>query len=478
MKESYGKDLASYPDPESCGVVRKDGSETLTGASAGEVLSHEISSPGMPTLLSEAEGNSALADKARPMRHRRGRRPSACTETSWIGTGRPQDPAPASDGEAQRVVKAARPKTTMHGSGESEQAVVAENPPNEGPRLLAWRPEEVGEPRACAKRNSRQQNIPRTQSRTHGVSSALQRVRQRAKQDKKARFTALFHHLNCESLRASFWKLKPQAAAGVDGVQWSQYAESLEPNLQDLHQRLHLGAYRAKPSRRVYIPKTDGKERPLGITALEDKIVQGAVVEVLNAVYETDFMGFSYGFRPGRSPHHALDALVMGLRRKKVNWVLDMDIRKFFDTIDHGWMERFLQHRIGDRRLLRLIGKWLKAGIMEAGQWLASEEGTPQGAVISPLLANVYLHYVLDLWSNQWRKRHAQGDVIMVRYADDAVLGFELRSDAERFQEALRERLGQFSLQLHEEKTRLIEFGRYAEEKRKRSGRDEAKANH
>lgn len=469
MKESYSKDPASHADPESCGPVREDCPEALAGADAGEVLSHEINSPGLPTSLSEAEGNNALLEMARTERHRRGRRPSACVEASSIGTGMSPNPA-CPDGRTQRVVKAARPKAAMHGSGKSEQAIVAKKPPNEGPRLLAWTPEEAAEPRACAKRNPQQQNTSRTQSRTHDVPSELQRVRQRARQDRKARFTALLHHLTIDRLRTSFLRLKPKAAAGVDGVHWREYAQDLENHLQALHARLHRGSYRAKPSRRVYIPKADGRQRPLGIASLEDKIVQGATVELLNAIYETDFLGFSYGFRPGRSPHQALDALVAGLKSKKVNWVLDADIRGFFDTIDHGWMQRFVQHRIGDQRVTRLIGKWLKAGVMEANQWRPSNEGTPQGAVISPLLANVYLHYALDLWVNQWRQRHAQGDVIIVRYADDFVLGFQHRSDAERFQEALHERLAKFSLQLHGEKTRLLEFGRYAKEHRQRRG--------
>lgn len=469
MKESYSKDPASHADPESCGPVREDCPEALTGADAGEVLSHEIRTPGLPTLLSEAEGNNAQAARARPMRHRRGRRPSACVEASGIGTGRPRCSA-RPDGRAQRVEKTARFKTTMHDAGESELAIVAEKSPNEGPRLLAWRPEEAAEPRACAKRNPREPNTSRTQSRTHEVSNELERVRQRARQDRKVRFTALLHHLTVARLRDSYMRLKARAAAGVDGVCWQDYARHLESNLQALHARLHSGGYRAKPSRRVYIPKADGKERPLGIASLEDKILQGAVVELLNAVYEADFLGFSYGFRPGRSPHQALDALVVGMRSKKVNWVLDADIRGFFDTIDHGWMQRFVQHRIGDQRLVRLIGKWLKAGVMEANQWQPSDEGTPQGAVISPLLANVYLHYVLDLWVQQWRQRHARGDVIIVRYADDFVIGFQHRRDAERFQEDLRERLAKFSLQLHGEKTRLIEFGRYAAEHRKGRG--------
>lgn len=469
MKESYSKDLANHADAESCGPVREDCPEALTGADAGEVLSHEIISPGLPTPLSEAEGNNPRVAKARPLDHRRGRRPSACVEASGVGTGRSRHPA-CPEGRTQRAVKAARPKAAMHGAGKSEQAIVAKKPPNAHPPLLLWETAEAAEPRACAKRNPQQQNTSRTQSRTYVVPTELMRVRQRARQDKKARFTALLHHLSVERLRAAFMRLKPRAAAGVDGVRWEAYTRNLEGNLQALHTRLHNGSYRVKPSRRVYIPKADGKERPLGIASLEDKVLQGAVVELLNAVYETDFLGFSYGFRPGRSPHQALDALVVALRRKKVNWVLDADIRGFFDTIDHGWMQQFVQHRIGDQRILRLIGKWLKAGVMEANQWQPSEEGTPQGAVISPLLANVYLHDVLDLWVNQWRQRHARGDVIIVRYADDFVIGFQHRSDAERFHHDLRERLAKFSLQLHGEKTRLIEFGRYAAEKRKARG--------
>ena len=283
-------------------------------------------------------------------------------------------------------------------------------------------------------------------------------------------FSALFHHLGVDRLRESYGRLKPNAAAGVDGLRRQEYGRDLEANLHDLHGRLHRGAYRAKPSRRVYIPKADGRERPLGIAALEDKIVQGAVARLLEAIYESDFMGFSYGFRPGRSPHDALDALAVGLKSKKVNWVLDADIRGFFDAIDHGWLMKFLQHRIGDRRVLRLIGKWLDAGVMEDGNWRATERGTPQGANISPLLANVYLHYVFDLWVQQWRKRHARGEMIVVRYADDFVTGFEFEDDAERFLASLKERLAKFALELHGEKTRLIEFGRYAAERRRKRG--------
>jgi group II intron reverse transcriptase/maturase len=280
----------------------------------------------------------------------------------------------------------------------------------------------------------------------------------------------LLHHVTPQLLRDSYYELKKQAAPGVDGVTWQQYGTGLEERINDLHDRVQRGAYRAQPSKRAYIPKEDGRRRPLGIASLEDKIVQQAVVTVLNAIYEEDFLGFSYGFRPSRSAHDALDALTVGLTRKKVSWVLDADIRGFFDNVDHEWMLKFLQHRIADRRVLRLVTKWLKAGVSEEGTWSETKVGTPQGAVISPLLANVYLHYVLDLWAQRWREKHAFGDVILVRYADDFVMGFQHRGEAEWFLRDLRERLRKFGLELHPEKTRLIEFGRYAVENRKRRG--------
>jgi group II intron reverse transcriptase/maturase len=273
-----------------------------------------------------------------------------------------------------------------------------------------------------------------------------------------------------EKLREAYFALKRTAAPGVDDVTWEQYGRRLEENLQDLHARLRRGGYRARPSRRAYIPKADGRKRPLGIAALEDKVVQGAVLEVLNAVYEEDFAGFSYGFRPGRSQHQALDALVVGIERRKVNWVLDADIRGYFDAIDHEWLIKFVQHRIADRSIVRLIQKWLAAGVMEDGKWTESEVGTPQGATISPLLANLYLHHVFDLWAQAWRKRKARGDVIIVRYADDFIVGFQHRQEAERFLEELRERMRKFGLELHPEKTRLIEFGRFAVPNRKERG--------
>jgi group II intron reverse transcriptase/maturase len=285
------------------------------------------------------------------------------------------------------------------------------------------------------------------------------------------RFTALLHHVyDVSRLRAAFFALKKDAAPGVDGETWRHYEQALESNLQNLSERVQRGAYRAKPVRRAYIPKTDGRQRPLGVPVVEDKIVQRATVDVLNAIYETDFLGFSYGFRPGRSQHHALDALYAGLLTKKVNWVLDLDIRAFFDTIDHGWLVQFVEHRIADRRVVRLIQKWLNAGVLEDGTRTRVEEGTPQGGSVSPLLANVYLHYVFDLWVRAWRQKRAQGDIIVVRYADDIVLGFRVKSDADRFRAELAERFAKFHLELHPEKTRLMEFGPYAADNRQRRG--------
>jgi group II intron reverse transcriptase/maturase len=280
----------------------------------------------------------------------------------------------------------------------------------------------------------------------------------------------LLHHVTVDALRDAFLALKRRAAPGVDGVTWQDYESGLEDRLQDLHTRVHRGTYRALPVRRRFIPKPDGRQRPLGIAALEDKIVQRAVVTVLNAIYEEDFLGFSYGFRPGRGQHDALDALCVAIKGKRVNWVLDADIKGFFDAVDHSWLLRFVRHRVGDERIARLVGKWLKAGVLEDGQWSASAQGTPQGAVISPLLANVYLHYVFDLWAQQWRRREVKGDMIVVRYADDLVVGFELEAEARRFWNAMRTRFEQFSLELHGEKTRLLEFGRYAIERRQRNG--------
>jgi group II intron reverse transcriptase/maturase len=302
------------------------------------------------------------------------------------------------------------------------------------------------------------------------MSQGLNGVRKAAKERKQERFTALLHHITVDLLRDSFFALKRKAAPGVDGVTWQEYETGLEDRLFDLHSRVHRGAYRAQPSRRVYIPKPDGRQRPLGIAALEDKMVQQAVVTILNLIYEVDFKGFSYGFRPGRSPHQALDALYVGIQGKRVNWVLDADIRGFFDNMSHEWTMKFVEHRVADRRMLRLIQKWLKAGVSEDGQWSETEVGTPQGAVVSPLLANVYLHYVFDLWVEAWRKKVATGDVIVVRYADDLVVGFQHWTDAARFLREFEERLAKFGLELHADKTRLIEFGRFAAQNRKQRG--------
>jgi RNA-directed DNA polymerase len=352
----------------------------------------------------------------------------------------------------------------MNDRGKSDGPVVPAKPPNKAGSPAAG----AVEGRGPAEGNAASETRPGRRAGP-GAPSELERVRQVARRDKDARFTALLHHVSLDRLRAAYRALSPKAAPGVDGVTWEAYGRDLEANLRDLHARLHRGAYRAKPSRRSHISKADGRQRPLGIAALEDKIVQRAVVWVLSAIYEEDFLGFSYGFRPGRSPHHALDALAVGITRRSVNWVLDADFREAFTSLDHRWLVSFLEHRIADKRILRLIQKWLSAGVIEDGSW-TPEEGVPQGASVSPLLANVYLHYVLDLWVRQWRRRHAHGEVIVVRFADDLVLGFEHRDDAESFWADLRERLARFGLELHPDKTRLIEFGRFAAERRRARG--------
>jgi len=358
--------------------------------------------------------------------------------------------------------------TPMNGHGRSDGPIVPKKCANKA--LGAPDVAECMEGRGPVKGNLVWQNRERTQSRGN-LQQALDRIRQAAEKDKEVRFTALWHHVYSEeTLEQAYYGVKRDAGAGVDGETWKTYGEDLEGNLRDLSGRLKRGAYRARPVRRAYVPKRDGRQRPIGVPSLEDKVVQRATVQVLNAIYETMFKGFSYGFRPGRGAHDALDALSVGLERRKVNWVLDADIRGFFDTIDHEWMVKFVEHRIADHRVVRHIKKWLKAGVMEKGQWSGSETGTPQGGSISPLLANIYLHYVLDLWVAQWRRKQAKGEVILVRYADDFVVGFQYKQDAERFLEQLRSRLEQFGLHLHSEKTRLIEFGRYAEQDRNKRG--------
>jgi RNA-directed DNA polymerase len=357
-------------------------------------------------------------------------------------------------------------KPTMHGSQKSDGLVVPTKSSNKAAQAAA----EAMEGRSPATGNTNQQNARRTQSREVRAPSALERVREVARRNKGAKFTALLHHVTEERLRVAFFQLKKKASPGIDGVTWDAYSVHLDDRIAELHGRVHRGAYQAKPSRRVLIPKSDGTQRPLGIASLEDKLVQRVVADVMNAIYEEDFLGFSYGFRAGRSQHDALDSLATGILRKKVNYVLDADVRGYFDSIDHGWLLKFIEHRISDRRLLRLLQKWLAAGVIEHGTWIETLHGSPQGATISPLLANVFMHYVFDLWAQQWRKRRARGDVVVVRYADDTIVGFQDHDDAVQFLAELRERMRKFSLELHPEKTRLIAFGRYAASRRLKKG--------
>lgn len=395
--------------------------------------------------------------------------PTESKTTRTVGNfphGSRETPGTSVSREADRSEKARGRHADMHVLGESDSSIVPEKLTNNDSVPLSAEPVEG---RGLTKENTAQLLLGRTQRRV-SRSRGLLGVREAAQRDKTMRFNNLLNHVTPELLTASFFDLKKQAAPGIDGVTWAQYATDFERRIEDLHHRIHRGTYRAQPSKRTWIPKLDGKLRPLGIAALEDKIVQQAVRTILECIYEEDFLGFSYGFRPGRSCHRALDALYVGIKTQKVNWILDADIRGFFDNIDHTWLMKFLEHRIADRRLLRLLKKWLRAGVSEEGEWSPSLVGTPQGAVISPLYANVFLHYVLDLWLVAWRKRHARGEVIIVRYADDFVIGFREESDARRCLAALRERMARFGLELHPEKTRLIEFGRYAVERRARRG--------
>lgn len=359
----------------------------------------------------------------------------------------------------------------MHDDRKSDRPIVPTKPANKGDgRPLSA---ERVEGRGLAKGNSGEQTRFWTQGQVD-LHHALDRIRKAARKDRKTQFTALWHHVyNVPRLRTAYYALRRNAAPGVDGQTWEEYGRNLDERLKDLSERLQRGAYRAKPVKRVYIPKADGRQRPLGIPTLEDKIVQRATTEVLEAIYESDFIGFSYGFRPGRSQHDALDALTVAIEHHKVNWVLDADIQGFFDTIDHEWLMKFVGHRVADRRVHRHIKKWLNAGVLEEGQVTKAQEGTPQGGSISPLLANIYLHYVLDLWTDWWRNHRAKGEVIIVRYADDFVVGFQYEEDGKRYLEELRERMARFNLRLHPDKTRLIEFGRYADTNRK--GRGEGK---
>jgi len=405
------------------------------------------------------------------------RTPTESETTSTVGNfshGSRETPVTsASLKEAERLEKARCHNSDMHVIGESHSSIVPMKPANKGG---VPEPAESAEGRGLTKESTEQSLLDRTQSReTDGKpfearSRGLLGVREAAREDRRLKFTTLLHHITEELLRSSFFELKKQAAPGIDGERWREYAIDFERRIRDLHGRIHRGAYRAKPSKRSYIPKLDGGMRPLGITALEDKIVQQAARTVLECIYEQDFLGFSYGYRPRRSNHQALDALFVGITQCKVNWIIDADIRGFFDNISHEWLMKFMEHRIADRRILRLLKKWLRAGVAEDGEWSPTKVGTPQGAVISPLFANVFLHYVVDLWINDWRKRQAQGEVIIVRYADDLVIGFREESDARKCLAALGDRLAKFGLELHREKTRLIEFGRYAEERRAKRG--------
>ena len=457
MKESCIEGPASHDGPESCAVTRKGVSEALIGAHAGGVLSRENTcTQGADDVV--LNGRQHIGGRQGESADDPARSKTSCMRGSSMRENREIPRSPPGDGLGGRAEKVVDRKSAMDGRGKSDSTIVPVKSPNKTDQPAA----EAVEGRGLTKENALKQNTHRTQSRKESVPRALQRVRQAAIRNRREQFSALFHHLSTELLLESFYGIKRNASAGVDGLRWEQYEADLQRNIAELHSRLHRGAYRVKPSRRVYIPKSDGRQRPLGIAALEDKIVQRAVAEVLSAIYETDFLGFSYGFRPGRQAHEALDALAIAIRFKKISWMLDADVRSYFDRINHEWMERFLQHRIADKRILRLIHKWLKAGVVEDGLWTASEEGCPQGASISPLLANIYLHYVLDLWAHQWRSRHARGEVIIVRWADDFVVGFQYQDDAERFKEELADRFRKFSLELHPEKTRLIRFGRFA----------------
>src|SRR6266702_245414 len=463
MRESYREGVANHSGPEPC-----EGG----GNVALEALDRGICRLGIElrNLVASGSRRCQPARKATLRSHDNASeaRPRGVEDPKHaekLHAREPGDPVAARMQCAGREEKAMSHKSSMHGDGESYSGVV----PTKQPNKSGQPPAEVVEGRPLTKENTPEPNSHRTPSRESGLSG-LERVREVAKKDGKLKFTALLHHVSIDLLRDSYYSLKKKAAPGVDGMTWEEYGRDLEARLSDLHERIHRRAYRARPSRRTWISKSDGRKRPLGIASLEDKVVQYAVGMVLNQIWEEDFLGFSYGFRPGRGQQDALDALWVGIVRKKVNWILDLDVRSFFDKVDHDWMVRFVEHRIGDRRILRLIQKWLKAGVMEQERWIETEEGTPQGAVISPVLANLYLHYVLDLWANQWRRRNARGDMIIVRYADDAVLGFQHRDDAVRFLRELQERMGKFGLELHPVKTRLIEFGRYAAERRKQRG--------
>lgn len=464
MKEPYIEGVATHDGPESCGCILQRSARSVDRGSCGL---------GIEPRKQAEPGADGVIRTGRP--HERTQESECPLDPAWSETPRTQGRflhgnweilvSPVADGAAGRIGKATSRTPMMDDAGKSDDSVLSKKSPNKDDSQSA----EGMEKRESPKGNAEQRSTRRTQGR-ESVSQELSRVREVARKDRQAKFTALFHHLTLARLRSCYEALSHQAAAGVDGVTWMEYGERLEENLKDLHARLHRGAYRAQPTRRVFIPKSDGRKRPLGIATPEDKVVQRAVVEVLNAIYEVDFLGFSYGFRPQRSAHRALDALAVGIERKKVNFVLDADIRDFYGTIDHGWLMKFVEHRIADGRVLRLIRKWIKAGVLESGSWTETAEGVPQGASISCLLANIYLHYVFDQWTLQWRRRHARGDLIVVRYSDDVALGFEHEEEAQRYWTELGERLARFGLSLHTDKTRLLRFGVRAERQRKKRG--------
>src|SRR6266436_5290882 len=464
MQESYRQGVASQPGPESCAGSRKAAREALTGEHAGRVWSRESGRKSECRRCSNVrKATPANAKCEHPSGSARSKTPSM--HGNFTCENREVPSTPDTQLCTGRLEKDVIQKSNMHVDGKSDGREVPTKWPNKSGNPLA----EGMEGRRPTKENIEQTTASQTQSWGDALPG-LGGVREAAKRDKRLQFTALLHHASVLLLESSFYALKRDAAPEVDGVTWTEYETGLGERLKDLHSRVHQGTYRAQPSKRTYIPKADGRQRPLGIAALEDNIVQHAVVTVLNQIYEEDVLGFSYGFRPGRGQHDALDALAVGITRTKVNWIVDADIAGFFDAVSHEWLMRFVEHRIGDRRINRLIRKWLKAGVMEEGDLVPTETGTPQGAVASPLLANIYLHYVFDLWADRWRKRHARGQVIIVRYADDIVMGFEHEGEARRFVADMRQRMEKFALSLHPEKTRLIEFGRYAAERRVRRG--------
>jgi RNA-directed DNA polymerase len=417
MKEPCGEGPATHPDPESCAGHGNMVGEALTGAHAGQPLSSEITSSGVPTLYCDGEGHTE-GSVIRELSFDAAESETLSMRGNSLHGNRETPESSSPNGGGDRSEKAHGHTSDVYGSGESDGPIVPKKRANKAGKTAA----ESVEGRGPTKGNvERTLHVPDAEPGRRGIG--LRGVREAARRDRKLRFTALLHHVTPALLRASYFELKRSAAPGVDGVTWAEYGQRLEERITDLHGRVHRGAYRAQPSKRAWIPKADGRQRPLGIAALEDKIVQQAVKTVLESIYEEGFLGFSYGFRPGRGCHNALDALWVGVMQRKVSWVLDADIRGFFDNIDHEWLLKFLEHRIADRRILRLIRKWLRAGVSEDGQWSRTTVGTPQGAVISPLLANVFLHYVFDLWVNQWRDRHARGEVIVVRYADDCAPG-------------------------------------------------------